>query len=253
MPVAAEHPQFQVLSYRTPRGARNQGDIALLNKDNEVSLGILSDVVIGCTHTGTHIDALSHVACGQPWKWYGGFEVDSALGDFGPLHCDAGTIPPIVTRGVLVDVAKHLGVQALERSYAISADLVDEVLQARQVEVRPNDAVLVRTGYMSVWPGPERSAYAGAGIDHSAAVLLAERGAVLVGGDTEGLEVHPSGDPSNPLPAHIELLVKRGIYIMELANLEELSADNVTEFCFVCLPLRIHGATGAMVRPIALV
>jgi kynurenine formamidase len=113
--------------------------------------------------------------------------------------------------------------------------------------------VLIRTGYMSVWPNPERAPeYFGAGVDHAAAVLIAESGAVLVAGDTEGFEVHPSIDPENPLPVHLELLIRRGIHIMELVNMEELAKDGVFEFCFITLPLPIRGATGSMTRPIAL-
>lgn len=80
---------------------------------------------------------------------------------------------------------------------------------------------------------------------------MAEKGIVLVGGDNESLECNPSADPKNPHPVHIELLIERGIHILELAHVEDLSRDEVFEFLFVCLPLRIKGATGSMVRPIA--
>ena len=127
--------------------------------------------------------------------------------------------------------------------YAVSADVIAATLDAEGVEIRANDAVLVRTGYMSVWPDMEVAKhYADSGIDHGAALFLAEHGAVLVGSDTEGMEVAPSGVPGNPSPVHIELLIKQGIFIVELMNLEELAADRVYEFCFVCLPLRVRGA-----------
>jgi kynurenine formamidase len=104
-----------------------------------------------------------------------------------------------------------------------------------------------------MWPDPELAPrHFGAGVNHAAAVLVAEAGAVLVAGDTEGFEVHPSNDPENPLPVHIELLIRRGIHIMELVNMEQLAADRVYEFCFISLPLPIRGATGSMTRPIAL-
>jgi len=252
MPVSPEQPAFQVLNYRTPRGENNQQDIAWLQSGNDAQLGFLSELVIGTAHTGTHLDALSHITCGPGSEWYGGFKADKYLGDFGPLRCDAASIPPIVTRGLLIDVAKYMGVTALPKSHVISADLLVEVLDTSGAEVRVNDAVLVRTGYMSVWPAAERVNYKGAGLDRSAGEFLAEQRVVLVGADTEALEVQPSVDPSNPLPVHAQLLTKAGIYILELANLEQLSADGVGEFCFVCLPLRIKGATGSMVRPVAI-
>jgi len=121
------------------------------------------------------------------------------------------------------------------------------------VTIEANDAVLIRTGYMSVWPDPELAPqHFGAGVNHDAAVLIAEAGAVLAASDTEGFEVHPSTDPDSPLPVHIELLIKRGIHIMELVNLEQLANDGVYEFCFISLALPIRGATGSMTRPIAL-
>jgi kynurenine formamidase len=76
---------------------------------------------------------------------------------------------------------------------------------------------------------------------------------VLVGGDTESVEINPSVDPENPHPVHIELLIERGIHILELVHVEDLSRDEAYEFLFICLPLRVQGATGSMVRPIAIV
>jgi kynurenine formamidase len=74
-----------------------------------------------------------------------------------------------------------------------------------------------------------------------------------VAGDNVGLEVIPSTDPTNPHPVHIEFLIRRGIHIMELVDMEQLAAESVHEFCFVSLPLRVSGTTGSMVRPIAMV
>jgi len=252
MPVAREHPPFQVLSYRTAVGQRNEGDLTWLGADDAV-LGVISDLVMGTVHSGTHIDALSHICYGPEAQWYGGHSAFQQVGDFGPLTCDAITIPPIIARGVLVDIAAYLGQPVLPGSYAISREDIEGALAAEDVELRQNDVVLIRTGYMSIWPDESQApAYFGAGIDHGAAVYVADCGAVVVAGDTEGLEVHPI-DPENPLPVHRELLIDRGIHIMELVNMEELAADRMYEFCFICLPLRIRGATGSMVRPVAIV
>jgi kynurenine formamidase len=76
---------------------------------------------------------------------------------------------------------------------------------------------------------------------------------VAVGADTEAVEAVPSGDPTNPHPVHLEFLVREGIYVMEMVYLEELAADRVFEFLFICLPPRIRGATGAFIRPIAVI
>jgi len=253
MPVAPGHPAFQVLTYRSAAGVRNEGDIDWLEKGNAVQLSVISDLVMGTIHTGTHIDGLSHVCCGPNAEWYGGFSAYEHLGDFGPLTCDAITIPPIITRGVLIDVPGYLGEPLLPKGYAITPDEIEGALERQGVTIEANDAVLIRTGYMSVWPDPELAPqHFGAGVNHDAAVLIAEAGAVLAASDTEGFEVHPSTDPDSPLPVHIELLIKRGIHIMELVNLEQLANDGVYEFCFISLALPIRGATGSMTRPIAL-
>ena len=169
------------------------------------------------------------------------------------MRDDATDIPPIIARGVLIDVAGARGVTALDAHEPIGADELQSVLERQGTELRPGDVALVRTGYLSGWPDPDFiAAHEQAGIDRSAALWLAERGVIAVGGDTESCEVLPSTVPGNPHPVHIALLHERAIFILEMVDCEELARDGVHEFCFVCLPLRIKGATGSMVAPVAL-
>jgi kynurenine formamidase len=253
MPGGTVHPPFQVLGYRTPRGIRNQGDQQWLGENN-VGFGWQTEILLTTVHMGTHIDALSHITCGADDHWFGGDKADSDYGDFGPLTHDATTIPPIITRGVLIDVARARGVQALSAGAAITADDIRATLGAQQTSLRNGDVALVRTGYLGVWPDLAAiDSYKGAGITLDAAELLMDAGCVAVGSDTEALEQRPSADPSNPMPVHVRMLVERGVYIMEMVDCEELSRDAVYEFCFVCLPLKIKGATGSFLRPIAIV
>ncbi len=253
MPLFPGHPPFQVMAYRTPRGLDNQGDQAWL-ADNAVNFAWQSEMVMGTVHSGTHIDALSHITCGDEHSWFGGGNAERDLGDFGPLRDDATDIPPIITRGVLLDVAGFRGVQALDAHEPVGADELRSLCEQQDVSVRPGDVALVRTGYLSGWPDADFiAAHEQAGIDRDAALWLAEQGVVAVAGDTESLEVLPSTVPGNPHPVHIALLVERGIFILEMVNCEELARDGVREFCFMCLPLSIRGATGSMVRPVAVV
>lgn len=252
MPLFPAHPPFQVLTYRSPRGLENQGDQDWLG-DNEVNFHWHSEVVMGTVHTGTHIDALAHITCGTDHHWFGGGSSERDLGDFGPLRGDASEIPPLIARGVLIDVAGARGVDALDAHEAIGPDELRSTLERQGVELRPRDVPLVRTGYLSGWPDADFiEAHEQAGIDRDGALWLAEQGVVAVGGDTESLEVLPSTVPGNPHPVHIALLNERGIFIIEMVNCEQLAADRAYEFCFVCLPLSIRGATGSMVRPVAL-
>ena len=254
MPVFPAHPPFIMTSYRSPHGWRNQHDFDDWLGKNTVNMGLNTEIMIGTAHTGTHIDALNHITCGDDSHWHGGYSEAEFLGDFGPLTAEASSIPPFVTRGVLVDVPAAKGVEMLEGKSLITVEDIEAALERQGTEVRPGDAVIIRTGYMRAWgvDAAKAERHHGAGIGHEVAVWLGERGVVLVGGDTESVEINPSVDPENPHPVHIELLIERGIHIMELVHVEDLSRDEVYEFLFICLPLRVQGATGSMVRPIAI-
>lgn len=251
MPQWPGHAPFQVLAYRTPRGVRAEKDWDWLGT-NSVEFGIHSELLMGSAHTGTHIDALCHATCGADDHWYGGDNAAEHLGDFGPQTHDAAAIPPIFARGVLLDIAALKGVDALPASTPIGVKDLEEALDRQDVALKPGDAVLVRTGYLSAWPDTEKLAkLADAGVTLEGAEFLMDAGAVVLGSDTESYEVLPSPDPESPHPVHLEALIERGVYIMEMIYLEEMARDGVSEFAFVCLPLKLAGATGSWVRPIA--
>jgi kynurenine formamidase len=253
MPTFPGHPQFQVLSYRTPKGLRVAGDRPW-GPENDAGLGYLSELVIGSQHTGAHIDAHAHMTVGPEDRWYGG-SAKTDLGDFGPTRGDATEIPPLWRRGVLYDIPGFRGVEALDAGDPVTAEELREVESWSGVATRAGDVALVRTGYLAEWPDEEAMARTvGAGPDLSAARLLAARGVVAVGSDTNTFEVQPTnepGKPANPQPVHTLLLIERGIYIMEGIYLEELARMKRFEFLFVALPLSIQGATGSMIDPVA--
>jgi kynurenine formamidase len=255
MPLFPGHPTFEVLSYRTPQGIRAAGDRPW-GPLNDAGLGYMSELVMGTTHSGAHIDAHAHMTVGEDDRWNGG-SAQRHLGDFGPLRGDATEIPPLWRRGVLYDVPGQRGVEHLGRGEAVGAAELEEIEAATGVAAGAGDVALVRTGYMRHWPHPERMAeHRGPGPDESAARLLADRGVIATGSDTETYEVQPApdpGEPANPQPVHTLLLIERGIYIMESLDLEELARAGAREFLFVALPLRIRGATGSMIDPVAVV
>jgi kynurenine formamidase len=256
MPLFGAHPPFQVSMYRTPGGLRGDGEQPW-GPRNEVNLGYLAEVVTGTSHSGAHVDALAHMTIGDDDHWYGGGNARKHLGDRGPKLGDASKLPPFLTRGVLLDVPAHRGVAALPAHEPVTADELTAVAEAQGTEVRPGDVVLIRSGYLAHWPDREAlDRHKTAGPDISAARWLLERGAVAVGSDTETFEVQPApdpGDPANPQPVHTLLLIENGIYLFESIWLEELSRDRVFEFLFIALPLKIEGATGSMLDPVAIV
>jgi len=252
MPVHPIHPNFSVLTYRTPRGFQVQKDMpSLLGANNTVGYSFLSEFIMGTAHTGTHIDALCHVTCGG--EWYGGHKIDEEVGDFGTLSSGADELPPIVARGVLFDIPRLLGVPHCEPSYRIGVDVLKAAAESQGTELREGDAVLIRCGQMAYWPDPEAMMVAeGSGLAIDGAEWIAEHKPVVVGADNVQLECTPTGVEGNPQPCHHLLIQQLGIPILEWVNLEGLAADGIFEFVFVCLPLTIRGATGSMIRPIAI-
>ncbi len=253
MPLSMGHPPFQVLTYRTPRGERNQRDLRFLD-DNPKNFGFISDLVMGTQHTGTHIDARGHIVYGPQSEWWGGHSADAELGDFGLLNNDASELQPIFSRGYLLDVPATTGRAHLAPNEAIGAAELERTAAAEGLDIKPGAAVMIRTGLMSFWPDAAAlSAVEDAGVSLDGAEWLASHEPVTVGTDTPAFDVAPSGVPGEPQPAHRFLMPDRGIPIMEWVYLENLAADRVYEFLFICIPLPIKGATGSMVRPLAVV
>jgi kynurenine formamidase len=256
MPLFPGHPPFQVLNYRTPRGIRT-GGLQPWGPINDAGLGYMAEYVMATSHSGAHVDALAHMTVGEDMHWYGGGSADEHLTDHGPRFGDASQLPPMFTRGVLIDAPGHRGVAHLGRGEPIDAAEMEAICAAQGVEVRRWDTVVIRTGYMSLWPDADAmAANKTAGPDISAARWLLERGVVATGTDTETYEVQPAPDPGptgNPQPVHALLLIENGVYLMESLDLEELARQRIYEFCFVALPLKIRGATGSMIDPVAVI
>lgn len=256
MPLFPGHPPFQVLNYRTPPGIRAEG-AQPWGPPNDAGLGYMAEYLMATSHSGAHVDALGHMTIGDDDHWYGGGNTREHLTDHGPVFGDAEKMPPFFTRGVLLDPPAHRGVEALDAGEPVTGDELSAMAEAQNVDVRPGDVVLIRTGYLKYWPDPEAMAeHRTAGPDLSAAEWLLERGVVATGTDTETYEVQPApdrGEPANPQPVHTKLLIENGIYLLESVYLEELAQDEVYEFLFVALPLKIRGATGSMVDPLAII
>lgn len=209
-----------------------------------------SGLVVMPEHSGTHIDALSHQA--ENLTLHGGVHVDSGVQtSVGFRVHGVESLPPLVGRGVLLDVARE---QPLPPEHAVTRQELEHAAGAAGVEIRARDVVLVRTGYGAMWEDAPTYLRA-AGVSSDGSRWLAERGVSAVGADNIAWDVVGPRDPELgvTLPGHLLLLVRAGIPIIENLNLEELASVRVYEFGFVCLPMKMRGATGSPVRPIALV
>jgi kynurenine formamidase len=208
-----------------------------------------SGIVVMPEHSGTHIDALAHQA--ENLTLHGGVHVDSGVQTsqgFRVLGIE--TMSPLVARGVLLDIARK---KRLEPDHSITADELERAATDAGVEIRAGDVVLVRTGYGALWSDPAEY-LRGAGVSAAGSHWLIEKKVSAVGADNMAWDVIGPTDPELgvTLPGHLLLLVRAGIPIIENLNLEELAAAGVREFAFICLPLKMRGATGSPVRPIAI-
>ena len=211
-----------------------------------------SGVLTMMEHSGTHIDALCHQACGL--KIYGNVDSDSVETPSGFKQLGVEHVPPLVTRGILLDVATWKGQTPLPRHHSISADELMACAKAQNVQVEKGDVLLVRTGYDTLWHDEEAYLQA-AGVGKSATIWAAERGVAAVGADNMAWDAPNDVDPDTgaTLFAHIHLLTQKGVYIIENLDLRELAAAKQYTFAFIGIPLKFQGATGSPIRPIALV
>jgi len=219
-------------------------------------------ITMSC-HTGTHIDALCHIGEAQDTngnadpsgevRLYASPGKTVAAGDqvdlHGQKHLSIAEMPPIIQRGVLLDIAGILGVSVLPDCYQITVADVEAALESQKTEIRPGTAVLIRTGfYQHLAAGNLACRDAIAGLSLEAAKALHRYGMNLVGADNMSVEAVPPLDHS----VHRYFLVHNGITHVENLYLEELSKEQVYEFLLIITPLRLAGATGSWVHPIAI-
>jgi kynurenine formamidase len=201
-------------------------------------------------HAGTHIDALCHQAFNS--ILHGdrpAAELETPFG-FGELGAD--TIEPIVARGLLVDLVRHTGARIAGGRWITLAE-VQDAAGDQGIEPGRGDVVLIRTGAGALWRKADEYMQA-SGMAREVSEWLAALEVRAVGADNVAWDWPTEKDPDThvTLPGHITLLIRSGIHIVENLFLEELGDAGVREFLFVCLPLKLQGATASPVRPIAI-
>jgi kynurenine formamidase len=197
------------------------------------------------THVGTHICSLNHL--GHDGRFWNGWTAEEHLGS--RAWRVGGRYPPIIARGVLLDVAGAHGTNCLPESYAITPE---DLQAAGATDLRAGDVALVRTGRMSRWPDHEGFMNDPPGLGMAAARLLAEELQVMCIGVDCGGEPLPPEEPNTFLPVHSYLLADMGVPVIENVWLEELAAASIRRFALLAFPLKLAGSTGLPVRPVAL-
>ena len=207
-------------------------------------------VIAEIGQVGTQFDGFSHQTIGN--SLYNCFKLDDIATRTGFSKLGIEKVGALMTRGVLIDVAASKGVEILSDTYEITPADLQEALRRQNITLQAGDAVIVNTGWGRLW-GKDNARYmrTNPGLGVAAAEWLARQDPMLVGADNAPVNVTPSPDPALSNPTHQIMLVINGIHLLENLKLEELAAARAYEFALVVQPLKIQGATGSTVAPIA--
>jgi kynurenine formamidase len=223
-----------------------------------------SAVGLGHTHTtynddilhcwvgiGTQIDGLGHIGVGDVYyngnKW-------ADFADFGGLKkLGVEKIPPIVARGVVLDMTAHFKANPVPEGTAFNKAEIDAAAAAQNVTIQEGDVVLFHTGWVKlIGKDNERYSKGEPGLGREGAKYLVSKGVVAIGADTWALETIPFEKDAGVFEVHQILIPHSGTYILENVDTSELVADKGWEFLFVLGPSKYRGAVQGMINPIAI-
>ena len=200
---------------------------------------------------GSQLDGLGHM--GIDHVYYNGNKAQDFVAPTGLTKLSIHELPPIVSRGVLLDMAKLAGQNPMPEGMAFNRKEIMAAQAAQGIEIEQGDVVLFHTGWLNVMDADtERFMGGQPGLGVDGARYLAALGVVAVGADTWALEVLPPENPEFAFPVHPELLAKNGVYILENMDTRELAADGASEFLFVLGVPRFEGAVQAVINPVAI-
>nr|WP_269584110.1 cyclase family protein [Roseibium sp. Sym1] len=213
------------------------------------------DIFMGWLGIGPQIDGLGHI--GIKHTYYNGLAgADVAKAD-GLAKLGLEKLPPIVARGVMLDMAAFYGQDIVKEGTAYTKDDIMAAAKAQGVELKKGDVVLFHSGWLDLLDGetPDHDRYVKVepGLGISGAEYLAEIGVVAVGADTWGLEAVPFENGADGVFAvHQILIPQNGIYILENMDTRALANDKAYEFMFVLGVTRMKGAVQMMINPTAI-
>jgi kynurenine formamidase len=239
---------YQIWMTHTPAGEIAGNSMGVSLEANQL-VAYSGDAISMYTHCGTHIDTFNHF--GYNGQIFNGFSAEQYLGSRAWTKCGPENYPPILARGILLDIAAMHGVETLPPSYGIGAKDLDDCLKHQKLELKLGDVVLINTGQMKKWPDMSFTQNT-PGLNREGAEFLCKNGAIMIGADNLTLEQTPGAHPLNFFPVHTYLLAEAGVPILEMAFLDELIAEKVHEFAFFGACIKLRGATGTPMRPVAM-
>lgn len=209
------------------------------------------DLMMTWLGIGSQIDGLGHVGINH--VYYNGVHAKDFTKVTGLTTFSISDIPPIVTRGVLLDIARLKGKKILDEGTAINRAEIEAAAKAQDIDLRKGDVVLFHTGWQNVAEEDGARFMKGEpGVGIEGARYLAEIGVIAVGADTFGVEVIPFETEGQIFPVHQELITKKGIYLLENMDTRALAEDDGWEFLFVLGQPRFVGAVQAIINPVAI-
>ncbi|MBX3705305.1 MAG: cyclase family protein [Pseudomonadales bacterium] len=201
---------------------------------------------------GSQLDGLGHLAEGG--MYYNCNDEKDFAALTGLTKLGVHNVPPLVGRGVLVDMARHFGEPFLAAGRGFGADAVKAAAAAQGVAIRAGDVVLLHTGWTDakLESAPDEWVTGEPGILPDAAEYLASLDVMAVGADTWGIDVVPAPTGSKTFYGHVILLRDHGIYLLETMNTGALVREGVNEFLFVLGQARVRGSVQMMINPVAM-
>lgn len=243
-------PAYQFWMTHTPKGTVIDNPNGLGESMNS-KVSYTGDAISMYTHMGTHIDALNHF--GLNGKIWNSFSAEEYLGDKGWIKTGAETIPPIIARGILIDILALKQVDHLPENYRINSSDLKQALAKQKIKLQKGDIVLIRTGQARHYEQADRylDKYPGINLD-AVKWLVEDQEIMLLGADNLSFEAFPPEREDNWVPVHTYLLAEKGVMFLEQMNLEDLAKDKIYEFAFIGTSLKLRGASAAPIRPIAI-
>jgi len=214
------------------------------------NLNWITELVTGTLQIGTQLDGLNHLQIGD--RFYNGWRTCDLVEEWGTNRLGIETVPPVITRGIIVDIAKCRGTRRLEAGDVITVADVEGALRLQETVVEPGDVLLFHTGWGALWEAdPAQFTSGEPGVGMAVAEWLVEQRVALTGADTWSFGAVPSEDPDRPFLVPQTLNVKHGLFIMENLATETLAAAGVYEFMFVLTHHKTRGSTAAVIAPAA--
>ncbi|MFK7838632.1 MAG: cyclase family protein [Sulfitobacter sp.] len=201
---------------------------------------------------GSQLDGLGHL--GENGHYYNCLDEKEISVITGLTKLGTHDVPPLVGRGVVLDMAAQAGVEVMEAGQSFGSAEIKAAAEAQGVTLGEGDIVLFYTGWTDgmFTENPTLWGSAEPGITNEGAVYMASLNPIAVGADTWGLDAVPPAEGDKVFYGHVTLLKENGIYILETMNVGPLVKEGVSEFMFVLGQPRIRGTVQAMINPVAL-